>query len=170
MTEPTAETDLRIREAVRAVVIDTDDNVLLVRWHLRDVDVWGTPGGGMEPGEATEVALRRELDEELGIGASAMIGPQIWERTHIIPFIDGRWDGQHDRFFLVRTPPFEPAPHLSKAQLEAENLMHMQWWTPAELAAYPTTDVEFFAPRRLPALVADLVANGPPDTVIDTGT
>lgn len=160
---------LRIREAVRALVIDTDDNVLLVRWLLRGINVWGTPGGGIEPGEDVDVALRRELDEELGIGATAEIGPQVWERTHIIPFIDGRWDGQHERFFLVRTPPFEPAPLLSKEQLEAEHLMHMQWWTPAQLRAHHTTDTEYFAPRRLPALVTDLVANGPPDHVVDTG-
>ena len=167
---PASLSTLRIREAVRAVVIDTDDNVLLVRWLLRGINVWGTPGGGMEPGEPTEAALRRELDEELGIGATATIGPQIWERTHIIPFIDGRWDGQHDRFFLVHTPPFEPAPHLTREQLEAENLMHMRWWTPAELIAHPTSDTEFFAPRRLPTLIADLITNGPPAGVIDTGT
>jgi 8-oxo-dGTP pyrophosphatase MutT (NUDIX family) len=160
---------LRIRQAVRAVVIDPDDRVLLVRWLIGGYDVWGTPGGGMEADEDTETALRRELDEEVGIGATAEIGPQIWERTHVVPFVSGRWDGQHDRFFLVRTPRFEPAPHLTPAELAAENLVHMQWWTPAELAAFSPTATEFFAPRRFVALVADLIAHGPPATPLDTG-
>jgi 8-oxo-dGTP pyrophosphatase MutT (NUDIX family) len=163
-------TELRIREAVRALVIDHDDRILLVRWLLRGLDVWGTPGGGMDEGEDVEQALRRELDEELGIGQTAVIGPQIWERTHIIPFINGLWDGQHDRFFLVRTPPFDPRPQLTAEQLIAENLVHMQWWTLDELVAFEPTETEFFAPRRLPTLVADLVGNGPPPTPIDTGT
>lgn len=166
---PAAPTPLRIRQAVRALVIDPDDRVLLVRWLLGRYHVWGTPGGGMEPHEDLESALRRELDEELGIGATAQIGPLIWERTHIVPFLNGLWDGQHDRFFLVRTPPFTPAPRLSREQLAAEHLMHIQWWTMAEMAAFAPTETEFFAPRRLPALVADLVAGGPPDTPIDTG-
>lgn len=162
-------TELRIREAVRALVIDTDDRILLVRWLLRGLDVWGTPGGGMDDGEDTETALRRELDEELGIGQTAVIGPQIWERTHVIPFINGMWDGQHDRFFLVRTPRFEPRPALSPEQLAAENLVHMQWWTTGQLATFAPTGTEFFAPRRLPALVAELIADGPPPVPVDVG-
>jgi len=160
---------LRIREAVRAVVVDPDDRFLLVRWILGGLNVWGTPGGGIEPDEDVEAALRRELDEELGIGATATIGPQIWDRVHLVPFLDGRWDGQHDRCFLVRTERFEPRPALSVEQLEAEHLVQLRWWGVDELMAFRPTAEEFFAPRRLPQLAADLAAHGPPPAIVHTG-
>jgi 8-oxo-dGTP pyrophosphatase MutT (NUDIX family) len=167
---------LRIRNTVRAVVIDDRSRILLVRWDFPErpalgypaMSVWGTPGGGIEPGEEIEPALRRELAEELGLDDPA-IGPEIWHRRHIIPFLDGRWDGQHDRFFLIETQAFEPAPRLTWEQLHAERLMRIRWWTQEELAAFEPTATELFAPRRLQALVADLLADGVPATPLDTG-
>ena len=153
---------------MRAVVLDPADRVLLVRFEFPDVTLWATPGGGQEPGEDDEATLRRELDEELGF-ALAEIGPHVWTRLHVIPFIDGRWDGQHDRFFLVRTPAFEPSPRLSREQLAAEHLMELRWWTQNELAAFAPTDLEYFAPRRLVHLLADLLRDGPPASPVDTG-
>jgi len=153
---------LPLRNAVRAVVLDRDDRVLLVRFVFPDHEVWATPGGGVEPGEPDESALRRELGEECGL-STFEVGPQLWFRTH--------WQlgetraGQTDRFFLVRTDAFEPAPELTPVQLRDEGVHGMRWWTQPELAASGA----LFAPRRLPALVAQLQAGGPPAAAFDVG-
>ena len=158
-------TRLRIRRSVRALVVDPAARVLLVRFEFPTATVWATPGGGMEPGETEEQTLRRELDEELGL-TDVEIGPHVWSRVHVIPFLDGAWDGQRDHIHLVRVPEFEPAPRLTWEQLRSERVHELRWWSAAELAG--ATDVRF-APRRLPDLYAALLADGLPPAPIDTG-
>lgn len=155
---------LRLRDAARAVVLDSDGRILLVRFEFPDRHVWACPGGGLEPGESHEDALRRELREEVGLEIED-VGPCIWTRTHVIPFLDGRWDGQVERFFLVEVDRFQPVPVLSIDQLRAEFVTDLRWWSADELAA----SNEIHAPRRLPQLVADLRATGRPPAPIDTG-
>jgi ADP-ribose pyrophosphatase YjhB (NUDIX family) len=154
----------RLREAVRAVVLDPSDRILLVRFSFPSRAVWATPGGGVDPGESEEEAIRRELDEELGL-AEFELGPWIWTREHRFPFESGLWDGQRERYALVRTEPFVPAPRFSPEELAAEFLAGMRWWTQDELAA----SSEAFAPTQLPELVAALVRDGPPAEPIDAG-
>jgi 8-oxo-dGTP pyrophosphatase MutT (NUDIX family) len=156
--------ELRIRPAARAVVIDPDDRILLVRFEFPRKRVWAAPGGGIEPGESAEGAIRRELMEETGL-TSFEIGPVVWTRLHIIPFIGGRWDGQREQFHLVRTEAFIPEPRHPWEQLNAEYLFEVRWWTPAELEEA----TELFAPRRLPELVRLLLRDGPPDEPVDAG-
>jgi 8-oxo-dGTP diphosphatase len=147
---------LRIRPAVRALLLDPADRVLLVRFDFEGRTVWACPGGGIEDGEADELALQRELDEEVGLTAYEL-GPCVWTREHVIPLFGGRWDGQRERFYLVRTPAFEPHPRFTAAELRAEGVVELRWWTLSELQAADTT----FAPRRMPELVATLLAADP---------
>ncbi|WP_243228408.1 NUDIX hydrolase [Microbacterium sp. CIAB417] len=56
--------DLRV--AAYAVVTDDEERILLARWTEGRRIAWTMPGGGLEPGEDPEDAVRRELREETG--------------------------------------------------------------------------------------------------------
>jgi 8-oxo-dGTP diphosphatase len=156
---------LRLRIAARAVVVDEDERVLLVLFDFGERGrVWATPGGGIDEGESDEDAIRRELAEEAGL-ADFELGPLVWTRTHVTPMGAGTWDGQTERYYLVRTPAFEPAPRLSWEELRAEALTAIRWWSPDELEATEA----LFAPRRLPVLVRELLLHGPPPEPVDVG-
>lgn len=154
----------RLRRAVRAIVLDPADRILLVRFSFDGRIVWACPGGGIEPGEADEAAIRRELDEEAGL-AGFDIGPCVWLREHVIPLFGGKWDGQAERFYLVRSGRFEPQPRLTSEELAAEYVTDIRWWTPDEL----DVATERFAPRRLPALLRALLRDGPGSAPVDVG-
>jgi G:T/U-mismatch repair DNA glycosylase/8-oxo-dGTP pyrophosphatase MutT (NUDIX family) len=151
---------LPLRRAVRALVLDPADRVLLVQFRS---GVWAPPGGGVDPSESDEAAIRRELREESGL-ADAEIGPCLWTREHWFPEMAG-FGGQAERIFLVRTSAFEPVPEWSPDELAAEGIVAQRWWTQEELAASRDT----FAPRRLPELVRELLRDGPPDEAVDVG-
>jgi len=58
-----------VRIDVVAAIIRRDTKILITQ-RLDDVHLarlWEFPGGKVEPGESLEVALRREIQEELGI-------------------------------------------------------------------------------------------------------
>jgi 8-oxo-dGTP pyrophosphatase MutT (NUDIX family) len=151
-----------LRLATRALIIDERERVLLVRFEFPDGEVWAAPGGGIDDGESDHDALRRELLEEVGL-ADPVIGPLLWIRTHL--FRMTRYDGQRERVYLVRAPAFDPAPRFTAEQLAAEGMTGSRWWTAAELAS----SIDLFSPRRLPALVAQVLACGPPATPLEIG-
>jgi 8-oxo-dGTP pyrophosphatase MutT (NUDIX family) len=157
-------TELRLRQAARAIVLDPADRILLVEFSFPDAVVWATPGGGLAEGETDEQALRRELVEEAGL-EEFELGSRVWDRTHVQPFGQGRWDGQVERFYVVRAPAFEPTPRLTWEQLRLEGMTAVRWWELDELEATQTT----FAPRRLPTLVRELLLQGPPAEPVDVG-
>jgi G:T/U-mismatch repair DNA glycosylase/ADP-ribose pyrophosphatase YjhB (NUDIX family) len=156
-------TGLPLRPAVRALVVDPADRVLLVRFEWPDKTVWAPPGGGIEPDETPVEAIARELAEECGL-RDFELGPCIWTRDHWFAEMAG-WGGQSERIHLVRTEAFEPAPEWTAEQLATEGIAGQRWWTPKELEAPGT----IFAPRRLPELLRDLLRDGPPPEPVDVG-
>ena len=150
-----------LRQSARAVVLDSADRIVLLRFVLPRIALWATPGGGLDPGETDEAALRRELVEELGLEEFEP-GPCIWVRNDALPSPDGLFDAQLERYYLVRTESFDPEP---RVDLRAENVHAVRWWALHEIER--STDL--FAPSRLAALLRDLLEHGPPASPIDAG-
>jgi 8-oxo-dGTP pyrophosphatase MutT (NUDIX family) len=150
-----------VRDAVRALVLDPDDRILLVRfvapWSAESW--WATPGGGLE-GQSLEEALRRELREEAGL-IDFEPGPTVWTRRHAFEW-DGREVDQRETYVVVRVPAFEPQPSVD---LAAEFVAELRWWTLDEIEH----SGEQFAPRELGQRLRDLLEHGPPPEVVDVG-
>lgn len=64
-----------VRRSVRAILLDEDDRLVLIkRIKPGQVPYWTTPGGGVESTDGSlEAALRRELHEELGAEADRFV-------------------------------------------------------------------------------------------------
>lgn len=64
------------RLIARAIVVDDEDNFYFVRAnrddHFGKATLIETAGGGVEPGEDLNTAIRRELKEELGVEVEVM--------------------------------------------------------------------------------------------------
>jgi 8-oxo-dGTP pyrophosphatase MutT (NUDIX family) len=154
-----------IRRAVRALVLDPDDRVLLVRFVNPETgeEFWTTPGGGVDPDETTDDAIRRELREETGLD-DPVIGPVIWTRREVFPWA-GKTLDQREQVVLVRSPAFEPRPQLGREGLAAEDVHEVRWWTLAEIEA----STALFYPTQLAQFLRHLLEEGPPEPPIDVG-
>src|SRR5689334_13065986 len=62
---------------VRAVLLDQDDRIALVRHTY--TDHWYLPGGGVKKGESIKAALLRELAEEVAI--TELTIERVWVST-----------------------------------------------------------------------------------------
>jgi double-stranded uracil-DNA glycosylase len=137
------------RDAVRALVLDRHGRVLLVRfWGPgRDRSWWGSPGGGIEPGESHEEALTRELREEIGL-EELDLGSLVFEHVGEFPWAK-RLYRQRNVTYLVCVQQHDPK---ATVDLSAEGVAEVRWWTLAELAA----SREQFAPPDLLERVRNL--------------
>ena len=77
---------------VRAVVLDADDRVFLVKHSY--VSGWYLPGGGVDLGETMEAAMRRELKEEGDIDLTGeaelhgiFLNSHVSRRDHVAVYI-----------------------------------------------------------------------------------
>ena len=155
---------MRRRQAVRALILsETDQSVLLLRMQRPDRPghFWLLPGGGIKPDEDRLSALRREVWEETGFAVRAE-PCLLWRRVHW--FGRGLDEGlpvteQHEDIYLVPARRFEPTACNNPEASEVGIFHEFRWWSVTDMGT--ATDHQF-APRSLPRLVEELVANGPP--------
>ena len=122
------------RRAARVVVFDSSDRLLLI--NARDpvrrdgADWWEIPGGGIDPGETSLDAVRRELWEEAGI-RDAEIGPCVWTQT--VEFTFGGWHFEQDEWVHVAHCDGATAGPRALEALEALAFGEQRWWNVDEL-------------------------------------
>jgi 8-oxo-dGTP diphosphatase len=95
---------------------------------------WEFPGGKIEPGEQPRDALRRELEEELGI--DARIGDEVSRIRHVYP----NGSSVELRFFAVREYTDE---------LENRIFRDIRWASPHELLSYDFLEADLELVREL---------------------
>lgn len=141
-----------LREAARAIVLDPDDRVMLLRYD-ENGGFWATPGGSLEPGETPRQAVIRELREELGV-RHVDLGPHLATRTKDHQ-VAGRDVSQAERYYLARVRPENVDP---QAAASPDNIQEWRWWSLAELSATSQT----VYPAELTELLRGILASGPP--------
>jgi 8-oxo-dGTP pyrophosphatase MutT (NUDIX family) len=143
------------RQAARAILLTPTHHILLLR--IRPPQggdsFWILPGGGINAGETVEEALRRELQEEVGL-AHCAIGPLVWKRQHTFNWGDQRIC-QREEYYIVHVKNFEPR---MSDLTELKVLDRFRWWPAAELAH----TVERLTPLSLPDIVAQYITEGAP--------
>ena len=110
---------------VAAALVDSDGRVLIAQRPegKQLAGLWEFPGGKVEPGETPEIALIRELEEELGIVVKqACLAPFVfashtYESFHLLMplYLIRRWEG-------------EP---------EAKEHAALKWVRPNDMGQYP---------------------------------
>jgi 8-oxo-dGTP diphosphatase len=98
------------------VIVDGNRQVLLLKHVIRPGTGWGLPGGFIDRGEQPEDAIRREIEEETGLGLIDLEPLRI------------RIVGTHIEFLFTAKPKGE-------ATVGSREILELGWFDAGELPA-----------------------------------
>ena len=147
------------RRAARVVLLDREDRVLLLQAHdptnAAKGTWWEIPGGGIEGGETTAAAARRELYEETGI-AEIEMGPCVWRHHAVFDFAGFHFD-QQEWVHVARSDGGDYRP-AGLESIEVAAFEGARWWPLEDLEAFDGDGGPRVIPEWLPAQVPVLRA------------
>jgi len=126
-----------LKQVVAAVIIQDDKVLICQRGEDHPMPLkWEFPGGKVEPEEELRAALKRELDEELGI--TATIGTRITVIRHTYA------NGNGVELHFYRVDEFE-------GELENRIFNDVRWVGRAELTSYDFLEADVAFIREISA-------------------
>lgn len=152
------------RRAARCVVLDPDDRVLLINAvdpaRRNGPGWWEIPGGGIDPGESTDAAVRRELWEEAGI-SDAEIGPCVWVQA--VEFTFAGWRFEQDEWIHIARCDGSAKGPMGLEALEVMAFGEQRWWTIDQLVEQRPRTI----PYRMVEFLPELISGALPEQPID---
>ncbi len=153
------------RPAARVVLLDPEGRIFLLQGcdPLRPEKGtwWEIPGGGINRGEQSHEAARRELYEECGFD-DVEVGSCIW--TQYVEFDFAMYHFKSDeRIHVAYTQVAGEWDPQGLEALEVAAFDDARWWTLDELMA----SNEATLPARLREFLPDIVAGNIPDEPLD---
>ncbi|MBB32965.1 MAG: DNA mismatch repair protein MutT [Acidimicrobiaceae bacterium] len=153
------------RPAARVVVLDSSSRIFLMKgsdpMRPENGTWWEIPGGGMEPGEQSEDAARRELYEECGF-SDVVVGPCIW--TQYVEFDFAMYHFKSDeRIHIAYSSTSGEWDPKGLEALEAAAFEDGRWWSIDELL----DSEEATLPQRLREFLPEIINGNIPESPID---
>ena len=153
------------RPAARVVLLDRNRQIFLVKgsdpMRPEKGTWWEIPGGGIERGESSADAAKRELYEECGF-KNAVVGPCIW--TQYVEFDFAMYHFKSDeRIHLAETEESAEWDPKGLVALEAAAFEEGRWWALEDLLA----SEEQTLPERLREFLPQIINGDLPESPID---
>ena len=139
---------VKYRTAARLILFNDRHEVLLLKHTIGyEQPYWSTPGGGLEPGETSQQAARREAKEELG--AEFIDLKQLWTGEARYTY-KGQKVIQSEIFFLATQYSTILGPSTAGAH-QLEGITETRWWSVEHL----NTSKEIIFPKDLVAKLGE---------------